>query len=60
MTWQQHDEGTVVGFEELLPYVIALIAIVGAVLIILYATRFKDKKEVEPLQPSSKLRATER
>lgn len=48
------------GFEELLPYVIALIAIVGAVLIILYATRFKDKKEVEPLQPSSKLRATER
>ncbi|UCH32173.1 MAG: hypothetical protein JSV05_01945 [Candidatus Bathyarchaeota archaeon] len=47
-------------FGELLPYLITLVTIVAAVLIVLYATRSKEKKVGEPLQPSQKLRATER
>ena len=60
MRWQQLDEGTVVSFEELLLFVIALVGTVSAVLIVLYATRFRKKKEEENLQPSPKLEATER
>jgi hypothetical protein len=56
----EHDEGTVVSFEELLPYIIALIAAASAALIVLYATRHRRNKEVEPLEPSPKLEAAER
>ncbi|MFQ6068028.1 MAG: hypothetical protein ACE5KD_00635 [Candidatus Bathyarchaeia archaeon] len=47
-------------FEELLPYIIALVITAIAVLIVLYATRFRKKKEEESLQPSPKLEAVER
>ncbi len=47
-------------FEELLPYLIALIATAIAVLTVLYVTRFKKKEEEEKLQPSPKLEAVER
>jgi len=49
-----------VSFEELLLYIIASSGTVIAVLIVLYATRFRKKKEEENLQPSPKLEATER
>ncbi|MFP3985573.1 MAG: hypothetical protein ACLFU9_06380 [Candidatus Bathyarchaeia archaeon] len=48
------------GFEELLPYVIALIATASAVLVVLYATRFRKKKEEENLELSPKMEAVER
>lgn len=47
-------------FEELLPYIIALIGTAIAVLIVLYATRLRKKKGEEYLQPSPKLEAAER
>jgi hypothetical protein len=49
-----------VGFEELLPYVIALAAAAIAVLIILYNTRLRKKKEEEPLDTSPELESLER
>lgn len=48
------------GFEELLPYVIALAAAAIAVLIILYNTRLRKKKEEEPLDTSPELESLER
>ena len=48
------------GFEELLPYAIALIATVSAVLIVLYAMRFRKRKEEKPLEASPKPEAVER
>jgi hypothetical protein len=60
MRGPQLDEGTVLGFEELLPYIIPLAATSIAVLIILYVTRFRKKKEEGDVQFSPKLEATER
>ncbi len=48
------------GFEELLPYVIALSATVVAALIILYTTRHRKKKEEEPVEASPELESLER
>ena len=47
------------GIEELLPYAVVLVVSVGAVLIILYATRFK-KGEKQVLEPSSGMVPAER
>lgn len=47
------------GIEELLPYAVALIATVGAVLVILYATKLR-KREREDLQPPSGMDRAER
>ena len=48
------------GFEELLPYVIALTATAIAVLIILYNTRLRKKTEEEPLDTSPEPESLER
>lgn len=47
-------------FEELLPYTTAIVAIAGAALIVLYATRFRKKKEEKTLEPHPKIEAAER
>jgi len=49
-----------VTLEELLPYVIALVAAASAVLIIIYTTRHRKGREEERLEPSPKFEATER
>ncbi len=46
--------------EELLPYVVALAATAIAVLIVLYAMKFRKKKEEEPLESPPRLEAVER